>query len=287
MEKLFEFRKIRDFGGILNDSFDFIKLEYKRLGKALLIYLLPFLVVTAAANVFLQSNYYSALLNEGITYSSNPLQSYNWGSMFGMYTILFLNYTVLSSVVLAFIKTYRSNNGEFEVSDISSLLIPYSFKLLVAYLISGLLTILGFVLLIIPGIYLGIVFTLIAPILIFEDVKLGDALNRCFFLIRSNWWRTFGILVLGSIIVSLISLVVSLPMIIFTAVNSFHALKDNNPEAIFSTSYLVINAVVSVIQHLVYGLLIILIAINYFSLVEAKERPTLQERIDNLNSENA
>lgn len=287
MNKQFEFRQIRDFGGVLNDSFDFIKLEYKRLGKVLLFYVLPFLVVTAIINVFLQSNYISNTLNQGAVNPASPFQNIAWGSLLGSYTIGWLNYSVLSAVVLAFIKLHQSRKGEFEITEIRSFILPNFFELLVAYLVCGIISVVGLVFFIIPGIYLSIVLTLVAPILILEKNGLGNALNRSFFLIRSNWWRTFGIVFIGAIVIYFFTLVLSLPIIITTFIDGFHAAQGGEPVAFFTTGYFAMTAVISVVQTLAYSLLVILCAINYFSLVEEKERPTLQERIDNLSSENA
>jgi hypothetical protein len=64
-------------------------------------------------------------------------------------------------------------------------------------LLAGLATLLGFILCILPGIYLAIGFALAVPALLTEDVRGGRALGRSRELVRGYWWRVFAVVVLG------------------------------------------------------------------------------------------
>jgi hypothetical protein len=61
----------------------------------------------------------------------------------------------------------------------------------------GIVTVLGFILCIIPGIYLGVGFSLAIPVLLTEDARGGRALGRSRELVRGNWWRVFAVVALG------------------------------------------------------------------------------------------
>ena len=286
MNTTFEFRKIRDFGSVMNHSFDFIKLEYKRLGKALLFYALPFFIVTGIILVFVQISMMDTLQN-GIQPGANVFQNMNWTKIGYSYLIQILNYTVLSSVVLSFIKLYRQTNGEFRIEELWPSILRISLKLLLAYIVVGIITVVACIALVIPAIYLGVVFSLVSPIIVFEEAGLGTSMSRCFVLIRNNWWKTFGIVIVGGLIIYIFSIVLSLPLIVVTAMKAFHAATSSTPMQLFSTGYLITSTVISIIQTLAYTLLLIFISIQYFSLLEEKERPTLQEKIDRLSEENA
>ncbi len=160
-------------------------------------------------------------------------------------------------------------------------------KLLIVNIVVGLIAMIASVFLLIPGIYLGVVFSLVAPIVVFEDAGLGQALSRSFEVIKGNWWKTFGILFIGGVIVYIFSIILGIPLIISTAVKSFHAISNQAQPQIFSPGYLIASTIISMIQTFAWSLVVIFISIQYFSLVEEKERPTLQAKIDRLNEEHA
>lgn len=64
-------------------------------------------------------------------------------------------------------------------------------------LLAGLATVLGLILCILPGIYLGVGFALAIPVLLTEDVHGGSALGRSRELVRGYWWRVFAVVALG------------------------------------------------------------------------------------------
>jgi hypothetical protein len=70
-------------------------------------------------------------------------------------------------------------------------------------LLYGLACLIGAVLLIIPGIYCGISFSLFAVAMIVEEQPPWAALGRSRKLISGSWWRVLGILFLISILVSI------------------------------------------------------------------------------------
>jgi hypothetical protein len=66
-------------------------------------------------------------------------------------------------------------------------------------------TVLGFILLIIPGIYLTVAFALALPVLLLEDQRGSKALGRSRKLIEGRWWRVAGVLLAGYILATVVS----------------------------------------------------------------------------------
>lgn len=50
------------------------------------------------------------------------------------------------------------------------------------------------------------------PILLIEDVSIGTALRRSFYLVQGKWWSTFGLLMISSMIQSFITYIFAIPM---------------------------------------------------------------------------
>jgi hypothetical protein len=71
--------------------------------------------------------------------------------------------------------------------------------------LSGILTAIGFVFCIIPGIYLWIAFAVAVPVLLTEGVKGSKALGRSRQLVSGRWWGTFGVVLLGTLLAGLVS----------------------------------------------------------------------------------
>jgi hypothetical protein len=76
------------------------------------------------------------------------------------------------------------------------------------YLLAGLGILAGFILLIIPGIYLAVSWCVILPVVMVEGVKGRKALGRSLSLIDTRWWQTFGILIVLIVIVDLVPSVI-------------------------------------------------------------------------------
>jgi hypothetical protein len=72
---------------------------------------------------------------------------------------------------------------------------------------------------ILPGVWLFIAWTVAIPAFLTEELKGRRALGRSFRLVRNFWWRTFAIIILGSILASVVSgvLVGVLVAVTFTA----------------------------------------------------------------------
>jgi Membrane domain of glycerophosphoryl diester phosphodiesterase len=84
----------------------------------------------------------------------------------------------------------------------------------------GLAVIGGVVLLFVGSIWLGIAFSLALPALLLEDKKGSEALGRSYNLIKGRWWRSFGLLMAGYILASVIAGIVQgiLAALMFVAV---------------------------------------------------------------------
>lgn len=64
--------------------------------------------------------------------------------------------------------------------------------LLLVNLVSGLLTVLGFALLIIPGIYLAVSWSMAVPLILFKKMEFWDAMEASRQIVGKKWWSFFG-----------------------------------------------------------------------------------------------
>lgn len=161
----------------------------------------------------------------GFTYSVGNIIEESWEivkknlGMFIVYTLLyfvvagatsfvphvgpFVNIVITPALVAGFVIAARKVD-ENEAIDISTVFEGFALlpKLLPMYLISVVFTLIGAVLLILPGVYLAICYLLVVPLLVFHNGSLGiiDTLELLRKAITKNWWLVFAtLLVLGLI----------------------------------------------------------------------------------------
>jgi hypothetical protein len=75
-------------------------------------------------------------------------------------------------------------------------------------IVQGVLLVLGFVACVIPGIWLWVSWSVAIPVLFTEDVRGSKALGRSFRLVRGRWWPTFGLVLLGFLLTSIVGAVI-------------------------------------------------------------------------------
>lgn len=134
------------------------------------------------------------------------------------------------------------------------------------------------VLFVIPAIYLFPVFSLMLPILVFEDVTIGYAFDRCFNLIKGKWAQVFGTIMVLTIIIVAAAIAIMIPVLSITGLIS---MLSNIPFA--NAIRLPVLIFIHLVQF-VYLIPIIAIALSYFNLLEQKEGTSLMERIENFGS---
>jgi hypothetical protein len=98
----------------------------------------------------------------------------------------------------------------------------------------------GFILLVLPGLYLMVAWQLVTPIVMLEGIAGSPALSRSSDLLRGHLWRAFGIIMLSVIIVALLNSV--LPLLV-SGIPFAHTIVSAVAQSVgyaFSTGVLVV-----------------------------------------------
>jgi len=74
----------------------------------------------------------------------------------------------------------------------------------VSRVIQGLATGIGFILLIVPGLYLMTIWSVIAPVVVVERTGVFDSFGRSRALVKGHGWQVFGVIVLVVVVVLLL-----------------------------------------------------------------------------------
>ena len=279
----FRLEKVRDFGLLFSDTFLFIKYNFKSLLKGMLYYVVPFGLLHGVVLGLLQ---YETLLPlaKGSALSANYSSSTVIYSTLASYFFMLISYTVAIAFVTQYIKLYRDKGANnFEVNEVGKAMLNNIPKILGAIILSVIIVILGFILLIIPGIYIGVCISLVIPIIIFEDETVGNAISACFSLIKNNWWNTFAFLFVMGLISSALNFVFQLPTTIYQLMTTIF-MTSGDPMTP-SKSLLIL---FSIIQGVGYTLIQILpltaISMQYFNLIEKRQSPALLKDLETVGN---
>jgi hypothetical protein len=280
------FKQERDFGDLFNATFSFISQEFKRLGTAILYFVFPFFIVSAIAMTIysVKAQEMSQALIQGD--KSDPFAIFSLlGSMMGYVAVTmlisFIATSVLMCTVYGYIKLYIQKGPEgFTTNDVWLEVTKYFWKALIATIIVGIVVLVGIIFCVIPGIYLGVALFIIFPIMIFEEKSFGTSFSRSMKLINTNWWLTFGILIVTGIIIYVLAIFISIPSIILGFKSLFANMKANQiPIMDFSVGFYIINSITSLISQLLMVIPLVLSTFIYFSYVEKVEKPSLMDKI--------
>jgi hypothetical protein len=123
---------------------------------------------------------------------------------------------------------------------------PRLLPLLGLTLLYSLVVFVGALLCFLPGIYLGVMYSLATPALLLERSTIRQAMSRSWKLVSGSFWRVFGILLLAGLIGAVINAIIGIPFSLGSG--AFSALTSPPGQAVApSTGALVLQAVGSVI----------------------------------------
>ena len=295
----FELRKKRDFSAKLSASIDFLRINAKQLFKSCVVIAGPILLIGA----FITGESYGNFFNYASLVESSDLPPAElMKSLVSMFVGLFIagfGSLLLLTTTYQYIKLFEErNSNQITVSEVWTrvlgslprmlgagaiifigLLLVYTLFIVLVIVSGGILAVFGIPL---PFflIYLTIVFTLVFPILTFEDVDVMDSFGRAFKLIKGKWWSTFGILIVTYILVSIINSMFTLLVGGIIAVGSLHDSGDFDSEG-FITQFSSINTIISLsITQLLMVFTYLALAFQYFNLSERKDATGLMNKID-------
>lgn len=273
----------RDFGQKINASFEFLKLNFKPLMVAMLYIAGPVSLIAGVAGGVYQSNMFSEL---GDIQSGNPFLQ-NFATTFTIpyfiYAILIVIASVFASLtVYGYVLEYEKRGGNVpaitpvdvweRVKENIVAYIGYSIVLMFIVIFACLF-------LIVPGIYIGVCLSLIYFVFMRENLGFGDAMSRCFYLIKDKWWSTFGLIIVMTFIQSIISYVFQIPSMIFMVLKMFHILDAGTTVVATVTS--MIGTLGSILTSSLVNLGIVF---QYYNLIERREGHGIMNAINSIGT---
>lgn len=271
-------RQSRDFGDIISATFSYLRIHFKSLGKGLLLFSFPMVVLAGA----LIGTGFKAMLSSQLA-SADPNQFVALSSqMFiGMFVFM-LSFVVISMIVLKHMQLVDDGEEDIEMSMLMEDFARNFFGLIGLFIVIGTATMIGAFALIIPGFYISVKLSLAPAIYIIEREDFGEALGKSWTLTSDYWWHTFGVNFVVSLIVNAISYVVMIPLYLL-AIFVIASGADSDPQS-FASAFSIVYGLFLTVIAVLYFVPIISQGLVYFNLDERKSGRGLAAKIDSLGS---
>ncbi|HSP88224.1 MAG TPA: hypothetical protein VLN45_08820 [Ignavibacteriaceae bacterium] len=277
MQKI-EFRKVRDFGDLMNVTFEFIRQNFKQLGKSLLFIAGPFILISGILGGIYQSNTFSFISLRSLYQIGTPFLLYVFSQL--------LVYLVISLISFNFVLLYikkdqnQQTDKPIEVDEVWEGVRKYFWMAFFTMIGSIILTLVGLVFLIVPGIYLSIVLVNLLMIRMNEGLGFIDAVKKANSLISKNWWFTFAFILILSVIEYFFSFIFQLPQLVVSFIIGFSTMSGGKSDV--SEIIIMIASIFASFSLFFYIIMFIGLAFHYFNLVEQKEAVGLLQKIESI-----
>jgi hypothetical protein len=313
--RVIEFQRTRDFSRKLNITFEFIKQNFKSLGKSILYISGPPVLVGSLLLGSFMGEFLT--LSQSLQRGAGELDNFSnyfltagfWVQILLMFVFFLISFVITIATINNYLIIYgEKKSNKIEVQEVwdrvrntfwrylgSSVLFFISF--MVAYLvlaipvfllasISGFLVFFGVLFVILGLIFLLFSSSLTYIIQLQENKNFFDAIIRSFKLVNNGkWWSTFGLVMILYIIMITVSYIFMIPYYIITLTSALHTVSTGNPLEV-STTTTIVTTVSFTLYYMVQMLLSALpnvgIAFQYFNLVELKEARGLMSQIETI-----
>ncbi|MEJ7829689.1 MAG: hypothetical protein WKF91_15875 [Segetibacter sp.] len=286
-EQKIELRKIRDLSENLNDTFGFIRQNFKPLVTSFLIIAGIFMLANSILNGIYQGGVMGGAFKDfmrgyedGVRGNRNTTRSPFWmfnETYFVVVVLAWINFIAMSAVITCYMKLYdRLQKQAPTIQEVWDEFKKYFLKVLLYSVPIALLTAAGFAFCLIPGIYLAVVFVPFSIAVIVEDETFGGAWNRCFALIKDNFWNSFGTYLLVYIIYSFSAGIISGVFALLTGLASYFTTKD------ISTTIGIATSVLNIFSFVFYIVFYVSVVLHYFNLAERQYGTGVLQRLNTL-----
>lgn len=271
MDQRINLREERDFGEKFNATFLFVRQNFKSLALTMLLLGSPIMILGTVLMAYFQTMLMPQ--NGFMTFSDLPEGFFGY---LGLTVVVnMLAYAWLNTITLTYVNEYLKGNTDITPTTVFTASLSKFVTVVASYFLVGIIIMIGFVFLIIPGIYLSVALTLVTAILIFENKSISESIGRSIKLISGKWWSTFGLMFVMGFVVGLMQIVFTIPVYIDTFVKTMHGNMGN-----FGVTTIVAHAIGSLGTTLLYPLVFVALVFQYFNLVERKEGAGLMQQID-------
>lgn len=217
--------KRREFSEKLNITFAFIRQNAAPFFKAQLYISGPTAIVATLLYMLLMrgiSNNEDILATGGFVFSGAYFLTMGFTML-----IYFLLYLSILLVTFSYLRLYQeSTDGKVSTNDVFQQVMQNLGMGALSMIMIYVIVVVSAFFLFFPAIYMGVVCSLVFPVMVMERASPMQALERAFKLIKGKWWSTFGLIVVTGIIAYIIMIVIAMPAYLAMGFSAFTSMGD-------------------------------------------------------------
>lgn len=276
-----DFHRERDFGQKISATMEFIGAHWRGLGRVLAYLVLPVAIVRGMLSVLVQPQALGLPTGHSgpaviwTTVLTSP--AYWLSSLAGSILFALLVLSVYAYVMV--LAKRRAPGPQVAVAEVWAVVRREFVGVFFSLWGVGVLVGIGFVLLVVPGLYLSVALSLFFVVKVAEGTGFGATLRRCLHLTRGKWWSTFGLIAVAVLLLYVVIFGTG-AVAVMAAGGVAAALKAANDQSPLVT--VALTSLGSVGTLLLYPPLLLALAFQYFNLVERREGAGLRLLVDAL-----
>ncbi|MGR7811850.1 hypothetical protein [Lacinutrix undariae] len=292
MKKYIQFKKQRELGDIITDTFAFLRQEFKpflsTIFKVSGIYLILFLLSMAfylytVGDIFDFTNTYSADYADDIDFVG-MISAVLAVAVFGI-----LSYVSAEATALHYIKLYIKNNGEVNQDEVKTNVNKSLMPFIGLGLLKWVTIFVAAMFCLLPMFYVIVPMAVAFSIYTFEERSATDSFSYSFSFIRDDYWITLATIIVMGIIVTVAGYAFGLPAGIYSMVKMgiFSGEMDPaNMNTFTDPVYVVLNLINYLFNFILNLISIVAGAFIYFNINERRNFTGTLEQIDELGRSN-
>lgn len=284
MKPYINFKKQRELGDILGDTFAFIRQELKPFIKTIFQIAGPYLLLFLFASAF-----YIYTIGDLFNFQAVGNSAVSFGIIFlalAFFIIsMVLTYVFGTSAALHYIKSYVNNNGNVNIEEVKYDVKKSFWSFIGMGIAKWLVLIFSTMLCFLPVLYFMVPMALVFSILVFEKKDVSDSFSYSFKLIKDEFWMTFITIIVVAIIVLIATYAFSLPASIYSMMKMglfSGEIDPTNFGSFIDPIDIALNIIASLFQFLLSLISIVASAFIYFNLNEKKNFTGTFEQINSL-----
>jgi hypothetical protein len=118
--------------------------------------------------------------------------------------------TFYHGMVVQLVRDVIDGRRDSSAGDLLRSVSPVVLTLIVVSILAGLATGIGFILLIVPGLYLMTIWSVIAPVVVVERTGVFDSFGRSRALVKGHGWQVFGVIVLVVVLLLVVTIITAI-----------------------------------------------------------------------------
>jgi hypothetical protein len=273
-----EFKKVRDFGETINDTFQFVKQNFRPLMKVYFYICGFFIIGTMISTTIHQLNM------QEMAKAAGPFKGFAaFQSMLTIqygFTILvgIASYTAMIVTVLSFIAIYvEKDKVSPTVEQVWAYFKYYYLRALAGNILLSMFLVICMLPCGIAFIYVFPAMSIFFPVMIFENGSVSFSFSRSFKLITNNWGLIAGSMIIIAIITYATMSFASIPTVILALAGAFVSGSKS-----LSLSAIIMSGILQSLCQIFLILPLVCSAICYFNLRERHENIGLLSRINEM-----